>query len=106
MIVNNVKGYLQSRIVYYLMHLHIQPRIIYFARVMKIITVIEFIAHDLTLHSPQIPESLNESSYKADADLSAEGHRQAEVLKNMIINYRQQQLESRNEEKLRPLTVS
>lgn len=33
LIVNNVKGYLQSRIVYYLMHLHIQPRIIYFARV-------------------------------------------------------------------------
>jgi 6-phosphofructo-2-kinase/fructose-2,6-biphosphatase 4 len=32
-IVNNVKGYLQSRIMFYLMNLHISPRIIYFARV-------------------------------------------------------------------------
>lgn len=32
-IVNNVAGYLHSRIVYYLMNLHIQPRKIYFARV-------------------------------------------------------------------------
>ncbi|KAI9289923.1 6-phosphofructo-2-kinase-domain-containing protein [Umbelopsis sp. AD052] len=84
LIVNNVKGYLQSRIVYYLMHLHIQPRIIYFAR---------------------IPESLNESSYKADADLSPVGHKQAEALKTFIVNYRQQQLDMGIEEKLRPLTV-
>ncbi|CAO3689319.1 unnamed protein product [Umbelopsis ramanniana] len=84
LIVNNVKGYLQSRIVYYLMHLHIQPRIIYFAR---------------------IPESLNEGSYKADADLSSVGHKQAEALKHFLINYRQQQLDMGNEEKLRPLTV-
>ncbi|KAG2172236.1 hypothetical protein INT43_004777 [Umbelopsis isabellina] len=84
LIVNNVKGYLQSRIVYYLMHLHIQPRIIYFARV---------------------PESLNESSYKADADLSSDGHKQAEALKNFLVDYRKQQQESGTEDKPRPLTV-
>lgn len=33
LIVNNVQGYLQSRIVYYLMNLHNRPRTIYFARV-------------------------------------------------------------------------
>jgi len=32
-IVNNVQGFLQSKIVYYLMHLHISPRKIYFAKV-------------------------------------------------------------------------
>jgi 6-phosphofructo-2-kinase/fructose-2,6-biphosphatase 4 len=34
-IVNNVQGFLQSKIVYYLMNLHISPRKIYFARVRK-----------------------------------------------------------------------
>jgi hypothetical protein len=34
------------------------------------------------------------------------GHKQAEALKHFLINYRQQQLDMGNEEKLRPLTVS
>lgn len=33
--VNRVAGYLQSRIVYYLMNLHVRPRKIYFARVRR-----------------------------------------------------------------------
>lgn len=37
-IVNNVQGFLQSKIVYYLMHLHISPRKIYFARVMQFVS--------------------------------------------------------------------
>ncbi|KAG0740824.1 hypothetical protein G6F57_002425 [Rhizopus arrhizus] len=65
-IVNNVVGYLQSRIVYYLMNLHIQPRHIYFAR-----------------SAP----SLNDNSYKADANLSEEGKHYAEKLKDFMLAY-------------------
>jgi hypothetical protein len=54
----------------------------------------------------QVPESLNESSYKADADLSSDGHKQAETLKNFLVDYRKQQQESGTEDKPRPLTVS
>lgn len=65
-IVNNVIGYLQSRIVYYLMNLHIQRRTIYFAR-----------------SAP----SLNDNSYKADANLSEEGKEYAEKLKDFMLAY-------------------
>ncbi|KAL1915589.1 uncharacterized protein VTP21DRAFT_6713 [Calcarisporiella thermophila] len=83
---NNINGYLQTRIVYYLMNLHISPRIIYFART---------------------GESLNESSYKADAELSPAGHRYAEALKNFLLGYRDRarNLSSDGWETERPLTV-
>jgi len=32
-IINHIRGFLQSRIVYYLMNLHTQPRVIYLTRV-------------------------------------------------------------------------
>ena len=35
-IINHIQGYLQSRIVYYLMNLHIAPRSIFFSRVRRI----------------------------------------------------------------------
>ncbi|OZJ03453.1 hypothetical protein BZG36_02737 [Bifiguratus adelaidae] len=82
-IVNNVNGYLQSRIVYYLLNLHITPRIIYFAR---------------------NGESLNESSYKADAELSEAGHAYAEKLKDFLLDHRERQ-GMENEQSIRPLTV-
>ncbi|KAG0231140.1 hypothetical protein BGW42_000491 [Actinomortierella wolfii] len=69
-IVNNVNGYLQSKIVYYLMNLHISPRTIYFAR---------------------NGVSLNEMSYKADAPLAPAGHRYAENLKNFVLSLREKQ---------------
>ncbi|KAI9312259.1 6-phosphofructo-2-kinase-domain-containing protein [Dichotomocladium elegans] len=68
-IVNGVVGYLQSRIVYYLMNLHIRPRKIYFARTGK---------------------TLNDASYKDDGELSPEGHEYAMKLKNFLLAYRAQ----------------
>ncbi|KAJ1940652.1 hypothetical protein FBU59_003747, partial [Linderina macrospora] len=63
-IVNNIRGYLQSRVVFYLMNLHISDRTIYLAR---------------------SGESSNEGSYKADAPLSDEGHRYAKNLHDAIL---------------------
>ncbi|CAG8472188.1 5576_t:CDS:10 [Dentiscutata heterogama] len=76
-IVNNVKGYLQSRIVFYLMNLHVSPRIIYFA---------------------QTGESLNEMSQKADAELNPEGIRYAHNLKNFLLTLREKEKKQRKEE--------
>ncbi|ORY92088.1 6-phosphofructo-2-kinase-domain-containing protein [Syncephalastrum racemosum] len=67
LIVNKVQGYLQSRIVYYLMNLHNQPRTVYFAREGK---------------------SLDEQLYKKDADLSPEGLQYAERLEKFLLDYR------------------
>ncbi|CEG69522.1 hypothetical protein RMATCC62417_05583 [Rhizopus microsporus] len=83
-IVNNVIGYLQSRIVYYLMNLHIQPRTIYFAR-----------------SGP----SLNDNSYKADANLSEEGKQYAEKLKNFMLAYHETKNLSLVADEQRLLTV-
>ncbi|GAA5814368.1 hypothetical protein MFLAVUS_007863 [Mucor flavus] len=83
-IVNNVIGYLQSRIVYYLMNLHIERRTIYFAR-----------------SGP----SLNDNSYKADANLSLEGEQYAEKLKEFMLNYHEQKNANRSVDEQRPLTV-
>ncbi|KAG0212588.1 hypothetical protein BGX28_006024 [Mortierella sp. GBA30] len=69
-IVNNVHGFLQSKVVYYLMNLHISPRKIYFAR---------------------NGVSLNENSYRADAPLAPAGHRYAENLKNFLLTLREKQ---------------
>ncbi|RUP45003.1 6-phosphofructo-2-kinase-domain-containing protein [Jimgerdemannia flammicorona] len=83
-VVNNVNEYLQSRIVYYLMNLHINPCTIYFA---------------------QNGEFLNQRLYMADADLSEEGHRYAENLKNFLLSYREKKQAANSEEKPRQLTV-
>ncbi|CAG8438304.1 8034_t:CDS:10, partial [Funneliformis caledonium] len=76
-IVNNVKGYLQSRIVYYLMNLHISPRIIYFAR---------------------SGESMNEVSQRADAELSPTGIRYAQTLKRFLKTLRERERKERKEQ--------
>ncbi|KAF8925802.1 hypothetical protein BGZ58_000471 [Dissophora ornata] len=87
-IVNNVHGFLQSKIVYYLMNLHICPRKIYFAR---------------------NGVSLNEQSYRADAPLAPAGHRYAENLKNLLLTLRENQAlasqQANSTETQRPLTV-
>ncbi|PIA15887.1 bifunctional 6-phosphofructo-2-kinase/fructose-2,6-bisphosphate 2-phosphatase [Coemansia reversa NRRL 1564] len=62
-VVNNIRGYLQSRVVFYMMNLHISDRTIYLAR---------------------SGESSNEGSYKADAPLSATGHNYARNLRDEI----------------------
>ncbi|KAI8347142.1 6-phosphofructo-2-kinase-domain-containing protein [Mortierella sp. GBAus27b] len=67
-IVNNVHGFLQSKIVYYLTNLHISPRTIYFAR---------------------NGVSLDEYSYRADSPLAPAGHRYAENLKNFLLTLRE-----------------
>ncbi|KAI8878909.1 bifunctional 6-phosphofructo-2-kinase/fructose-2,6-bisphosphate 2-phosphatase [Backusella circina FSU 941] len=81
LIVNNVRGYLQSRIVYFLMNLHNRPRTIYFARA---------------------GESTHPQSFKIDAELSEEGEEYAERLKNFVLAYREQR---KTDDKERPLTV-
>ncbi|KAF9943036.1 hypothetical protein BGZ67_007681 [Mortierella alpina] len=87
-IVNNVQGFLQSKIVYYLMHLHISPRKIYFAK---------------------NGVSLNEHSYRADAPLSPAGHGYAENLKTFLLTLRENQAlnspSTSSAEAPRPLTV-
>ncbi|KAI9481486.1 MAG: 6-phosphofructo-2-kinase-domain-containing protein [Benjaminiella poitrasii] len=83
-IVNNVIGYLQSRIVYYLMNLHIERRTIYFAR---------------------CGPSLNDDSYKADANLSVEGEKYAEKLKEFMLTYHEQKNKDRPIEEQRILTI-
>ncbi|KAI8974444.1 6-phosphofructo-2-kinase-domain-containing protein [Pilobolus umbonatus] len=83
LIVNNVIGYLQSRIVYYLMNLHIQPRTIYFART---------------------GTSTNDMSYKADAHLSEEGIEYSKILTEFMLDHHQQKSANHSYES-RPLTV-
>ncbi|ORX50949.1 6PF2K-domain-containing protein [Hesseltinella vesiculosa] len=84
LIVNNVHGYLQSRVVYYLMNLHNQPRTIYFARA---------------------GECLNPRSYKVDAELSPEGEAYAQRLKDFVLRYREGKARANPSEHQRPLTV-
>ncbi|THH16120.1 hypothetical protein EW146_g4468 [Bondarzewia mesenterica] len=72
--VNNIRGYLQSRIVFFLMNIHNKYRTIYFAR---------------------SGHSLIEHSYKADADLSPAGWEYAERLKDFVLERRAKSLEQR-----------
>ncbi|KAJ7108510.1 6-phosphofructo-2-kinase-domain-containing protein [Mycena epipterygia] len=68
--VNNIQGYLQSRIVFFLMNIHNRYRTIYFAR---------------------SGQSLIEHSYKADSDLSPAGWEYAERLKEFVLKRRAKQ---------------
>ncbi|KAG1800285.1 bifunctional 6-phosphofructo-2-kinase fructose-2,6-bisphosphate 2-phosphatase [Suillus plorans] len=70
--VNNIRGYLQSRIVFFLMNIHNRPRMIYFAR---------------------SGQSLIEHSYKADSDLSPAGWEYSERLKEFVVERRAKSLE-------------
>ncbi|KAJ4473096.1 6-phosphofructo-2-kinase-domain-containing protein [Lentinula aciculospora] len=72
--VNNIKGYLQSRIVFFLMNIHNRPRTIYFAR---------------------SGQSLIEHSYKADSDLSPAGWEYADKLKDFVLERRAKNLAQR-----------
>ncbi|KAF5381331.1 hypothetical protein D9615_008380 [Tricholomella constricta] len=82
-ITQNIQGYLQSRIVFFLMNIHNRFRTIYFAR---------------------SGQSLIEHSYKADADLSPAGWEYAERLKEFVLDRRAKSLKERgfnpNERKL------
>jgi len=72
--VNQIRGYLQSRIVFFLMNIHNGFRTIYFAR---------------------SGQSLIEHSYKADSDLSPGGWEYAERLKNFVLERRAAALKQR-----------
>ncbi|KAL4249477.1 Bifunctional 6-phosphofructo-2-kinase/fructose-2,6-bisphosphate 2-phosphatase [Abortiporus biennis] len=72
--VNNIQGYLQSRVVFFLMNIHNRFRTIYFAR---------------------SGQSLIEHSYKADSDLSPAGWEYAEKLKEFVLERRAQSLKQR-----------
>ncbi|ORY07605.1 bifunctional 6-phosphofructo-2-kinase/fructose-2,6-bisphosphate 2-phosphatase [Basidiobolus meristosporus CBS 931.73] len=80
-ILNNIHGYLPTRIVFYLMNLHINQRAIYFA----------------------MNGEASIESYKADPSLSTRGLRYAENLKNVILTHRRRKALSGEE--IRPLTV-
>ncbi|PPQ71767.1 hypothetical protein CVT24_006528 [Panaeolus cyanescens] len=71
---NKIQGYLQSRIVFFLMNIHNRFRTIYFAR---------------------SGQSLIEHSYKADSDLSPAGWEYAEKLKDFVLERRAKSLEQR-----------
>ncbi|TFK64254.1 bifunctional 6-phosphofructo-2-kinase/fructose-2,6-bisphosphate 2-phosphatase [Pluteus cervinus] len=71
---NDIRGYLQSRIVFFLMNIHNRFRTIYFAR---------------------SGQSLIEHSYKADSDLSPAGWEYAEKLKDFVLDRRAKSLEQR-----------
>lgn len=66
-VVNNIQGYLQSRIVFFLMNIHNRHRTIYLVRA---------------------GEALIEHLYKADADLSSLGWDYADELAHFMINLR------------------
>ncbi|CAL1699282.1 unnamed protein product [Somion occarium] len=72
--VNRIHGYLQSRIVFFLMNIHNRFRTIYFAR---------------------SGQSLIEHSYKADSDLSPPGWEYAERLKEFVLDRRAKALQQR-----------
>ncbi|KAM0749991.1 bifunctional 6-phosphofructo-2-kinase/fructose-2,6-bisphosphate 2-phosphatase [Meredithblackwellia eburnea MCA 4105] len=72
--INNVKGYLQSRIVFFLMNVHHKKRTIWFAR---------------------SGQSMIEHSFKADSDLSAQGVEYSERLRDFIITKRRELLGER-----------
>ncbi|KAL5523066.1 hypothetical protein ACEPAF_1333 [Sanghuangporus sanghuang] len=73
--VNEIKGYLQSRIIFFLMNIHNKFRTIYFAR---------------------SGQSLIEHSYKADSDLSPAGWEYAHRLKDFVLERRAKALEARS----------
>lgn len=81
-IVNNIQGYLQTRIVFYLMNLHITPRTIYFVK---------------------NGQSMNDNSYKTDAPLSPNGFAYALALTKFMQTHRENRRTS--ERTHRPLTV-
>lgn len=66
-VVNNIQGYLQSRVVFFLMNIHNRQRTIYLARA---------------------GEALIEHLYKADADLSSLGWEYADELCAFVENIR------------------
>ncbi|KZV62732.1 bifunctional 6-phosphofructo-2-kinase/fructose-2,6-bisphosphate 2-phosphatase [Peniophora sp. CONT] len=72
--VNAIHGYLQSRIIFFLMNIHNRYRTIYFAR---------------------SGHSLIEHSYKADADLSPVGWEYAEKLSEFVLSRREKSLKER-----------
>ncbi|QRV80407.1 6-phosphofructo-2-kinase/fructose-2,6-bisphosphatase [Ceratobasidium sp. AG-Ba] len=72
--INKIYGYLQTRIIFFLMNIHNRHRTIYFAR---------------------SGQSLIEHSYKADSDLSEVGWEYAEKLKEFVVLRRERQLAER-----------
>ncbi|KAI8097064.1 6-phosphofructo-2-kinase-domain-containing protein [Halteromyces radiatus] len=84
--INKVEGYLQSKIVYFLLNIHIQERTIYLARA---------------------GNSKADHSYKIDAPLSNEGHIYAQQLAHFIAKYRSTKLTTNGipESEARPLSV-
>lgn len=72
--VNQIRGYLQTRIVFFLMNIHNRFRTIYFSR---------------------SGQSLIEHSYKADSDLSPAGWEYSEKLKEFVLERRVKSLEQR-----------
>ncbi|KAF9449831.1 bifunctional 6-phosphofructo-2-kinase/fructose-2,6-bisphosphate 2-phosphatase [Macrolepiota fuliginosa MF-IS2] len=73
-LLNKIQGYLQSRIVFFLMNIHNRFRTIWFAR---------------------SGQSLIEHSYKADSDLSPAGWEYAEKLKDVVHSRRMKVLQER-----------
>lgn len=89
-VVNNCAfNYLSQRIVFYLLNLHIKSRQTYFARA---------------------GTAREEDGYKADADLSEEGHDYARKMSQVLLEYREEEKRRLKEQgasdaELKPLTI-
>lgn len=98
LVVNNIRGYLQSRIVFFLMNVHHKKRTIWFARVScrclaRPCCILE---EQADLRTPsQSGHSQVDHSYKADSDLSPQGIEYAEKLRDFIVNKRAELLKER-----------
>ncbi|KAJ3568262.1 hypothetical protein NP233_g5828 [Leucocoprinus birnbaumii] len=88
-----IQGYLQSRIVFFLMNIHNRFRTIWFARVSSLAA--EPHASNPDKHAQQSGQSLIEHSYKADSDLSPAGWEYGEKLKDVVLKRRLKVLQER-----------
>ncbi|KAI8869520.1 6PF2K-domain-containing protein [Ramicandelaber brevisporus] len=94
-VVNNVHGFLPTRIVFYLLNLHIQPRIIYLAPPPPECEV------DLSADSDARSVHLT----AADPPLSTQGRDHAQRLRDALVEHRRNQQSKRSVTPISPLSI-
>jgi 6-phosphofructo-2-kinase / fructose-2,6-biphosphatase 2 len=85
-VVHKHEGHIQSRIVYYLMNIHIVPRTIYLTRVsFKVQTKVKFYTHVKNLQHGESEQNLV-GRIGGDSDLSPRGRQYGNALSQFIIS--------------------
>lgn len=87
LVVHNIQGYLQSRIIFYLMNIS--------NRVSHVLSPAGLTVQYRTIWFARSGQSLIEHAYKADSDLSPQGIEYAEKLRRFIIEKRRELQEER-----------